>query len=135
MVRGMVIGQIEEEKPPKAPFEDEANNQYLIDALQGRKYPYPKIKKPDNILLGALRDGRLRVVSPIKVKLTYEGKHTIAEADEIDEFGFGENISEAIADLQRAIAELYFTLDKEQGRLGVDLQRIWGVLQEKIIKR
>ena len=90
---------------------------------------------PKNVLLGSLLDGRLRVVSPLQVKFTYESKHTIAEAVDLDEFGFGENVSEAIADLQRTIAELYFTLEKEQNRLGTDLQRIWGVLQEKILKR
>jgi hypothetical protein len=90
---------------------------------------------PNEILLGSLRDGRLRVASPLQVRLTYEGKHTIAEAIELDEFGFGNNWSEALIDLQRAIVELYFTLEKGQKRLGTDLQRIWNVLQEKILKR
>lgn len=90
---------------------------------------------PREVLLGSLRDGRLRVNSPIKIKLMKEDKHIIAEAVDINEFGFGENPSEALADLQHAIAELYFTLEKEQERLGADLQRIWKVLQEKILKR
>jgi hypothetical protein len=90
---------------------------------------------PREILLGTLRDGRLRIISPLQLKLTYEGKHTIAEAVEVDEFGFGENISEAISDLQRTISELYFTLEQEQERLGVDLQRVWDILQKKILKR
>lgn len=90
---------------------------------------------PKELLLGSLRDGRLRVISPLHVQFKYEGNNTIAEAIELDEFGFGKNVSEAIADLQRSIAELYFTLEKEQGRLGIDLQRIWNVLQEKILQR
>jgi len=79
--------------------------------------------------------GRLKVHSPIKVRFATEGKHTIAEAVEINEFGFGENISEAIADLQHAIAELYITLEEEQDHLGTDLQGVWSVLQNKLHKR
>ena len=90
---------------------------------------------PSEALLGSLRDGRLRVRSPLKVRFTTEGKHIITEAVELNEFGFGENLSEAIADLQRTIAELYFTLEKEQDRLGKDLQNVWAILQEKIHKR
>ena len=90
---------------------------------------------PSEALLGSLRDGRLRVHSPIKVKFATEGKHTIAEAVELNEFGFGKNLSAAIIDLQRAIAELYLTLEKEHDRLGKDLQDVWTILQEKIHKR
>jgi len=89
---------------------------------------------PSETLLGSLRDGRLRVHSPIKVKFATEGKHIIAEAVELNEFGFGENPSAALIDLQRAIAELYFTLEEEQDHLGKDLQNVWAEIQEKIRK-
>ena len=84
------------------------------------------------VLLGSVRDGRLRVYSPIRVKFTHEGQHVIAEAVELNEFGFGGNVSEAITDLQHAIVELYFTLEKEQDRLGRDLQNVWSKLQKLI---
>ena len=84
------------------------------------------------VLLGSLRDGRLRVYSPIRVKFSHERQHVIAEAVELNEFGFGRNVSEAITDLQHAIVELYFTLEKEQGRLGGDLQNVWSKLQKLI---
>ncbi len=89
---------------------------------------------PREVLLGSLRDGRLRVHSPIKVKFAMEGRHIIAEAVELNEFGFGENPSAALVDLQRAIAELYFTLEEEQDHLGKDLQNVWTEIQEKIRK-
>ena len=89
---------------------------------------------PSEVLLGCLRDGRLHVHSPIKVKFATEGKHIIAEAVELNEFGFGENPSAALIDLQRAIAELYFTLEEEQDHLGKDLQNVWAEIQEKIRK-
>ena len=84
------------------------------------------------VLLGSLRDGRLRVYSPIRVKFTHEGQHVTAEAVDLNEFGFGRNVSEAITDLQHAIVELYFTLEKEQDRLGRDLENVWSELQKLI---
>ena len=87
------------------------------------------------ILVGSLRDGRLRVSAPFSVKFAVEEPHVIAEAAEFNEFGFGSNWPEALADLQRAISELYFTLEEGQEQLGTDLQKVWGRLQEKIQKR
>lgn len=87
------------------------------------------------ILLGSLRDGRLRVQSPITVKITKEDRHIIAEATELDEFGFGANLSDALRDLQRAIVELYLTLEEGKDRLGPDLQRVWTTLQHKLARR
>ncbi len=103
----------------------------LEDALLVRVSPV----LPDHILLGSLRDGRLRVQSPITVKLTKEDQHVIAEATELNEFGFGTNLSEALRDLQRAIIELYFTLEAEQDRLGPVLQKIRATLQRKLLRR
>ena len=82
--------------------------------------------------LGALRDGRLRVVEPIAVRWTTEDGQCVAEAAEINEFGFGDNLTDAIADLQAAIAELHFTLDADQERLGPDLQAVRATLTRKI---
>ena len=135
MVSALIQTKIDPNLPPAAPLEDEARNEQVLDKLWGRMLVSPRTKVPEQILLGSLRDGRLRVYSPIKIRFTSEGKHTIAEAVELNEFGFGENQSEALADLQRAIAELYFTLEKEQDHLGTDLQGVWAILQEKIHKQ
>lgn len=139
MVQTEIKGEVERERLPAAPWDDEVIIQSLaddlVDDLLGRSFTSQYFQVPKEMLLGFVRDGRLRVLSPLQVKFTYEGKHTIAEAVELDEFGFGENVSEAITDLQRTITELYFTLENEQERLGVDLQRIWNVLQDKMLKR
>lgn len=90
---------------------------------------------PHNLLLGTLNDGRLRVSSPIQVKIVKENSQIIAEAIEFNEFGFGDNLSAAIKDLQHAIVELYFTLEKEQTRLGGDLPDTWAKLKAKLKKR
>ena len=125
------------QKQPLAPIGDEG-------AITPRFEPFPPDdawlspildRLPSHIKLGALRDGRLRVISPISVNLSTEGQYIIAEAVELNEFGFGENPSKAIADLQHTIAELYFTLEEERDSLGVDLRQILDRLQEKIRKR
>ena len=87
---------------------------------------------PSEIQLGFLRDGRLRLREPFKVFITREEDQVVAEAGEINEFGYGPNLTEAIQDLQHAIAELYFTLEEDQDRLGKGLQSVWAILQSKI---
>jgi len=87
---------------------------------------------PKPILLGSLEDARLQVVEPIQVSFATEHGQFIAEAAEINEFGFGRNPSEALRDLEKAIVELYVTLEMERERLGQDLGRTWALLSGKI---
>ena len=87
------------------------------------------------ILLGTLSDGRVRLISPFKVVFVRDEDQIVAEATEINEFGFGNDFSEALLDLQHTISELYFTLESEQERLGPDLQNTWAILQNKISKK
>lgn len=87
---------------------------------------------PTQCAIDDLQDGRLRIVEPIAVTWTTEDGQCVAEAAEINEFGFGDNLTEAIADLQAAIAELYFALDADQERLGPDLQAVRATLTRKI---
>ena len=86
----------------------------------------------EEFLLDRLRDGRLRVVEPISVSRTTENGEVVLEARELNEFGFGATLSEAIPDLQTAIAELYFTLEAERDRLGPDLAAVRETLTRKI---
>ena len=83
-------------------------------------------------LLGFLLDRRLRVISPIEVSLSKKQNKFIAIAFKINEFGYGINPSEAIIDLQHTIAELYFFLNKNKFKLGVDLQHTYNRLQSLI---
>ena len=73
-------------------------------------------------------------MEPIEVVQAVEDGKCVVEAPEINEFGFGDNLSEAMADLQAAIAELYFTLDAEQDRLGPDLAAVWATLSRRLRK-
>lgn len=83
-------------------------------------------------MLGTLNDARLRVRQPFQVTMSTENDDFIAEAVEIDEFGFGKNPSASIRDLQLTIVELYFTLNSEAHRLGPDLKRVFHVLESKL---
>ena len=89
---------------------------------------------PERFTLDNLLNGRLRIVEPIEVKRMTEGGQHVVEATELNEFGFGDNLSAAIEDLQAAIAELYLTLESEQERLGPDLAKVWSVLSRKVRK-
>ena len=90
---------------------------------------------PAPVALGFLRDGRLRVRAAIEVAILESDGQIIAEAEELNEFGSGDNQAEAIIDLQHAIAELYFSLEEDKDRLGPGLEKVWAVLQGKIEKR
>jgi hypothetical protein len=135
MVQAIIIGKVEKEQLPAAPWEDESKIINKIDESLVRLSESLPITLKNEILLGTLRDSRLKIVIPIKVDFLNEKDKIIAEAEEINEFGFGDNRSEALVDLQRAIRELYFTLEKEHRKLGTDLQHVWEVLQKKILKR
>ena len=90
---------------------------------------------PLSMNLGFLRDGRLRLRQAIRLSFSYESGQVVAEAEGLDEYGSGANLSEAIADLQHALAELYFALEEQQDRLAAGLQRIWEELRTKIAKK
>lgn len=91
--------------------------------------------RPAKVKLGFLRDGRLRVKEPIEAVVFETEGFIVAEAEELFECGDGINQSEAIADLQYAIADLYFTLEEEQDHLGKGMQQVWQVLQGKVERR
>mgnify|MGYP001590693592 CR=1 FL=1 len=90
---------------------------------------------PDSMLLGVLRHPRLRLKTSLRVNLSTENGYIIAECPDLNEFGYGPHLMAAITDLQHTIAELYFTLKEEQGRLGGDLPGLWVTLQAKIEER
>lgn len=87
---------------------------------------------PKAMLLGALRDPRLRLIEPLTITFERENDDIVACCEEFEEFGFGTHLTEAIEDLQATIAELYFTLKEENKRLGSNLKRIWDNLSQKI---
>ena len=135
----MVTETIFETFPGIVETDDEAWTYDMLRLLPGDVVPMDRFgvttlgpALPLDFTLGALLDGRLRIRSSIAVTMKREADDFIAEAEELNEFGFGKSYSEAIEDLQRAIAELYFTLQAEGERLGPDLSAVWSTLKHKI---
>ena len=87
---------------------------------------------PSTMLLGSLRDPRLRLIIPLTLTFERENHDIVAYCEELDEFGFGTHLTEAIEDLQATIAELYFTFKEEHDRLGSNLQRKWDSLRQTV---
>lgn len=134
----MTDGEIHRGKRPSDVLAHEAvcEAQFLrLDGLLRPQSPdLDSLFNPDanEMLLGTLGDARLRLSAPIRVKMDVEGSQYVAEATEFSEFGFGASRSEAIRDLQRALVELYFTLDQEQDHLGSDLAKVWESLKSQV---
>ena len=141
MVTSIKIEQIDQ---PQAEFEADTHPSnerpiYLKPVTPMGVIPVEKVGVADlgpafeeSTLLGTLNDARLRVRQPFQVTMSTENDDFIAEAVEIDEFGFGKNPSAAVRDLQLTIVELYFTLKSEAHRLGPDLKRVFHVLESKL---
>jgi hypothetical protein len=64
-----------------------------------------------------------------------EDQWVIATYAEIDEFGYGGHLTEAVEDFRQSLIELYLTLKAEQDRLGLDLNMVWRRLQDLIEER
>ena len=87
---------------------------------------------PSPFPLATLADGRFRVLAPFDVCFLADGDSIVAEATEINEFGFGSTHSEAVRDLQAAIVELSLSLRDDKDHLGPDLLTVWDTLQVKV---
>ena len=92
----------------------------------------PALTLPARIKLESLADDRLRVKEGIEVVIFETEGFILAEAVGFNEFGQGDNPAAAVAELQYALADLYFSLAGDQNRLGNWLQEVWAGLQTKM---
>jgi hypothetical protein len=86
------------------------------------------------VLLYSLRHPDLRLVEPLSVSLECDGEQVIAYAPDLDLFGYGDTESEALDDLRRTVADLYYTLQEEHKSLGPMPAQVWGYLSHIIIE-
>lgn len=105
----------------------------IVDRETGN--PHQPLTLPARINLESLADDRLQVKAPIEVVLFAAEGLIVAEAEQLYECGDGPNQEAAIADLQYALADLYFTLEREQYRLSKGMQPVWQLLQSKVARR
>lgn len=86
----------------------------------------------DEILIGSLLDTRLRMQESVLLLMEREGEFYIAKCEELNEFGYGSDPIDAVQDIRNTIAELYWQLKENQGRLGSDLAKTWQILSELV---
>ena len=87
---------------------------------------------PGKILFGAMTDRRLRFRRPIQLEIYREDDLVVARACELDEFGCGANISEALEDIGKTLAEEYVFLHEQADHLSDDLRNHFRTLAEFI---
>lgn len=94
--------------------------------IAAKKTPHRVI--PYHLEIRSLHDDRLEIVSPISVLVEEEDDQVIAYAPDIEIYGCGYDLGESLGDLRRSIVEMYYDLDKEKDKLGIDLKKIWDYL-------
>jgi len=78
----------------------------------------------EKVLFAPSIDARLKITEPFVVKVERHEGVVTARIEEIDEFGYGSNSGEALYDLGQTLAELYFSLWDNAGRLSPDLHSV-----------
>ena len=92
----------------------------------------PERAIPDPLSFAPMIDPRLKIRKSFKVRFHRCESGMTAYAEEIEEFGQGANSSEALIDLGKTIAELFFSLDAEADRLAAGLWSLRERLTEHI---
>ena len=87
---------------------------------------------PGRLLFAPRIDPRLKITKPFDVVIEKTTRGVAARVDEITEFGYGSNRSEAVDDLGRTLAELYFFLRADVDRLSADLLSVYEKLQDHV---
>lgn len=83
--------------------------------------------RPNLIRFGALNDPEYKLRDSIPLKVETEDNHVIVNWGEIDEYGVGESLSEAITDFARSLRSLYRSLHATEA-LGPDLLKVRSVM-------
>ncbi len=94
--------------------------------------PAEQLRLPERLAYAPRIGSRLRVVRPFDVVLSEEEGTVVAAIPEITEFGYGSNFSEALEDLGKTLAELYFSINDAADRLSDDLLHVRALLNNHI---
>ncbi len=128
------VGRTMQPSPWSSLFSDVSRG--TIVAIPGSKLRVRVSKATPSVFnVGTLLDDRLRLREPLLVKIEQEENQYIAKCEKFEEFGYGDDPMRAVDDLRGALAELYWTLKEEQGRLGSALAELWGSLRETVEER
>lgn len=90
---------------------------------------------PDEILLGFIDSPDLKLQKPLLLTISREEKYIVASWLELNLFGYGAHLTDAIEDFRQTLVELFLELDSEPDKLSADLCETYNSLKEWIIKR
>ena len=82
------------------------------------------LRRPSKILFGASVAPLLRIRVPIPLEISTEGDSVVAYCADLQEFGYGSNLSEAIDDFGKTLRELFFSLEERKESLSEDLKGV-----------
>jgi len=71
---------------------------------------------------------------PFEVVFQASGSGVSAVVPELNEYGFGVDRPEALEDLRKTLAELYFCLESQAERLSSDLANIWDHMKRRVVR-
>ena len=87
------------------------------------------LKLPHTIFISNLRHDKYKLTQPIPVSIEYENNVVIASFYDVDVYGTGDDIQEAITDLCSQIIEVYELYSQNLNHLGPVPAREWKYLQ------
>ena len=87
------------------------------------------LKLPYTIFISDLRHDEYKLTQPIPVSIEYEDNVIIASFYDVDVYGTGDDVQEAITDLCFQIVEIYELYSQNVSRLGPVPAREWKYLQ------
>lgn len=78
---------------------------------------------------------RFRFKQPLRLRIYREGDTIIAHSQDLNEFGYGDSLSEALDDFVHTLTELYSGLATNAERLGADLREQFRQVSEYLEER
>jgi hypothetical protein len=114
---------------------------------RGQGYPVPNVRveilppayapdpRPSKILFGGLQDPGLQLQRAIPLEVCVDESSVVVRWVEIEEFGTGETLSDALDDFAHTVRELYHHLHADHVKPGTDLLRVMKVLGEYVEPR
>jgi hypothetical protein len=86
------------------------------------------------ILYGSSLHAQLRTVRPFVVNFEKREDGVAAIQPEVGECGMGASRSDALDDLRRTLAHLYFALESHEDRLPGHLMAVWQEMQKFLVR-
>lgn len=114
---------------------NEIDKRFAVPTVRTSGKPRKLSHRPNRILFGALTDPRVRLKRPISLRISRSKGAVIAYSADLQEFGHGITMSDALDDFSKGLSELFFALSEDDERLGSDLKRLRDTLSHYLEER